>query len=140
MTKPAAPEQLLFVYGTLRQGGSNDMARFLPTAVKVANARMRGRLFDLGSYPALVTDAAAGWVNGELYAIPKAGWVPLHALEEIATAAHPAGEYYRVYGTAQVIDGNLIECQVYVANPAVMKLDRPIATGDWIAFAATTGK
>ena len=139
MTEPTAPGQLLFVYGTLRHGGSNDMSRFLPVAVKVGNARMRGHLFDLGSYPALVADAAGGWVNGELYAIPEASWVALDALEEIVTLNRPAGEYYRISGSAQVIGGDAVACQVYVANPAVMTLDRPIASGDWIAFAATRG-
>ena len=100
---------------------------------------MRGHLFDLGSYPALVADAAGGWVNGELHAIPEAGWLALDALEEIVTVSRPAGEYYRISGSAQVIGGDSVACQVYVANPAVMQLDRLIPSGDWIAFAATRG-
>ena len=131
----AAAENVLFVYGTLRHGGSHDMARLLPTAVRISGARMRGRLFDLGDYPALVADATAGWVEGEIYAIPEQGWSTLDALEDVVSATHPQGEYLRVWGSAHDAHGKPLQCQVYVANPAVMRLDRPIAGGDWIDYA-----
>lgn len=128
------PERLLFVYGTLRRGGSNDMARLLPTAARIAAVRMHGRLFDLGPYPAMVADSFADWVEGEIYAIPDHGWSVLDALEEIVSETHPQGEYFRVSGQAHDAHGRPIECQVYVANPAVLRLDRPIASGDWIDY------
>jgi len=133
---PAAPaiESVLFVYGTLRKGGSNDIARLVPAAVRISGARMRGRLFDLGDYPVLVADASAGWVEGEIYAIPDHGWSALDALEDVVSATHPQGEYLRVWGSAHAAHGTLGQCQVYVANPAVLRLDRPIAGGDWIDY------
>lgn len=130
----AAAESLLFVYGTLRRGGSNDMARLLPAAVLISGARMRGRLFDLGDYPALVADACAGWVEGEIHAIPEHGWSALDALEDVVSANHPQGEYFRVMAHACDAHGRARQCQVYVANPAVMRLDRPITGGDWIDY------
>lgn len=130
----AAAASLLFVYGTLRRGGSNDMARLLPAATRISGARMRGRLFDLGDYPALVADASAGWVEGELHEIPEHGWSALDALEDVVSATHPQGEYLRVSGHAYDAHGKAHQCQVYVANPAVMRLDRPIAGGDWIDY------
>ena len=131
----AGPESLLFVYGTLRRGGSNDMARLLPEAVRISSARMRGRLFDLGDYPALVADASAGWVEGEIYEIPEHGWSALDALEDVASATHPQGEYFRSAGLAHDSHGRPWQCQVYVANLAVLRLDRPIAGGNWIDYA-----
>ncbi len=128
------PESLLFVYGTLRRGGSNDMARLLPAATRISGARMRGRLFDLGDYPALVVDASAGWVEGEIHEIPEHGWSALDALEDVVSATHPRGEYFRVSGHAYDARGRAHQCQVYVANPAVLRLDRPIAGGDWIDY------
>ena len=52
---------LLFAYGTLAPGSPGAAAR----GGWVAD-RVRGRLFDLGPYPALVShdDAEAGWVEG----------------------------------------------------------------------------
>ncbi len=112
------------------------MARLLPEAVRIGGARMRGRLFDLGDYPALVADASAAWVEGEIYEIPEHGWSALDALEDVVSAAHPNGEYFRMPGHAHDGHGKLIECQVYVANPAMMRLDLPIAGGDWIDYVA----
>ena len=57
---------LLFVYGTLGPDGPAALARggWVPDAV-------RGRLYDLGEYPALVdtVDPEAGWVAGHVRAV-----------------------------------------------------------------------
>jgi gamma-glutamylcyclotransferase (GGCT)/AIG2-like uncharacterized protein YtfP len=52
---------LLFAYGTLTPGDPSSAARDGWVA-----DRVRGRLFDLGPYPALIAcgDAEAGWVEG----------------------------------------------------------------------------
>ncbi len=92
--KTKAAGDLLFVYGTLRAGGSNDIARVAPAARRCADARVRGLLYDLGAYPALLLDAGAGWVAGELYEVPAHAWPALDALEEPVTSARPDGEYF----------------------------------------------
>ncbi|MBL8385571.1 MAG: gamma-glutamylcyclotransferase [Burkholderiales bacterium] len=129
----------LFVYGTLRRGGSNDIGRLVPEAKRLSVARVRGTLYDLGAYPALVISAAAGWVAGEVYAVPDAGWPRLDALEGVADDRHPDGEYFRVVASVELQDGSTAECEIYVANPAVLRLDRPIASGDWLVHAAGAG-
>lgn len=58
-------KEMIFVYGTLRKGFSlhrylSDKARF------IGNGTIRGRLYDLGSYPG-VLPTEAGEVQGELY-------------------------------------------------------------------------
>ncbi|HEX4326065.1 MAG TPA: gamma-glutamylcyclotransferase family protein [Burkholderiales bacterium] len=128
---------LLFVYGTLRAGGSNDIARIAPAARRFADARVRGRLYDLGAYPALLLDTGADWVAGELYEIPPPAWPALDALEEPVTPVRPDGEYLKVEAPVELAGGSRRTVWVYVANPAVLQLDRLIAGGDWMTHAAS---
>ncbi|MDB5803820.1 MAG: AIG2-like family protein [Betaproteobacteria bacterium] len=131
---------LLFVYGTLRAGGSNDIARIAPAARHFAAARVRGLLYDLGAYPALQLDASAGWVAGELYAVPAHAWPALDALEEPVTAERPNGDYFKLEAEVELADDSRRVVWIYAANPAVLKLDHPIAGGDWMAYAAANRK
>ncbi|MDQ7052104.1 MAG: gamma-glutamylcyclotransferase family protein [candidate division KSB1 bacterium] len=68
-----AEVSLLFVYGTLMRGGANE--RFLASpdrAQFVEEARVRGKLYDIGEFPALVPaedDEPESWVYGEIYAL-----------------------------------------------------------------------
>jgi gamma-glutamylcyclotransferase (GGCT)/AIG2-like uncharacterized protein YtfP len=64
---PLAPG-LLFAYGTLGPAGPERVAR----EGWVAD-RVRGRLFDLGPYPALVDwdDPDAGWVEGHVRIVDR---------------------------------------------------------------------
>lgn len=131
---PAA--DLLFVYGTLRRGGSNDIARIAPAATWAGTARIRGRLFDVnGRWPALVLDAAAGWVVGELYQVPKAAWPALDALEDPVRPDHPDGAYFKVVAPVEHAD-RVLQATVYTANPAVTPLMTWIESGDWMAYVA----
>ena len=128
--------EVLFVYGTLRRGGSNDIARIAPAASWVGTARIRGRLFDVnGRWPALVLDDAAGWVSGELYQVPEAAWPALDALEDPVRPDHPAGAYFKVAAPVDYA-GSLRMATVYTANPAVTPLRTWIASGDWMAYVA----
>ena len=131
----SAPE-LLFVYGTLRRGGSNDIARVAPAARWYGAARVRGLLCDLGRYPALLLKADADWVAGELYEVPPEAWPALDALEEPVTPQRPDGEYFKITTTVELPEGAPCVAWTYVANPAVLDLSRVIAHGDWIAHAA----
>lgn len=131
-----APE-LLFVYGTLRRGGSNDIARIAPAAAFVASARVRGHLFDVnGRWPSLVPDAQAGWVVGELYRVPPEAWPALDALEDPVTPENPDGPYFKIVTTVERDGVGAIETVVYTANPAATRLVERIESGDWIAYAA----
>ncbi|HEY4373762.1 MAG TPA: gamma-glutamylcyclotransferase family protein [Burkholderiales bacterium] len=128
--------ELLFVYGTLRAGCRNDIARIAPAARYFAAARVRGRLYDLGTYPALLLDAQAGWVTGELYTVPSQAWPALDALEEPVTPQRPDGEYFKHITTVELLDAAVREAWIYSANGAALNLARPIESGDWIAYAA----
>jgi 2-hydroxychromene-2-carboxylate isomerase/gamma-glutamylcyclotransferase (GGCT)/AIG2-like uncharacterized protein YtfP len=125
----------LFVYGTLRSGGSNDIARLVPGSRRLGTARLAGRLYDVGTYPHLVLDAQAPWVVGELVAVPEAGWPVLDTLEHIVREDRPDGEYFKRHALLE----NGQQVVVYEGNPAVLPTHTLIACGDWLAYAATKG-
>jgi gamma-glutamylaminecyclotransferase len=76
---------LVFVYGTLKKGGSNH--RFLSGQTLMGTARTRPgfTLFSLGDYPGMVprvTDREG--VTGEVWAVNSACLAQLDALEGLA--------------------------------------------------------
>lgn len=128
---------LLFVYGTLRRDGSNDIARIAPGAGFESFARVRGRLYDVnGRWPSLVLDEADGWVIGEIYAVPPHEWAALDALENTVTPHNPDGHYFKVSTQVTTANAMSIDVTVYTANPATTRLVKLIASGDWITYAA----
>ncbi len=70
-SSPLRRDSLLFVYGTLRPCTGSPMAQWLARHARYAGrARVRGRLYDLGAYPALVGPRRRGeWVVGDLYTV-----------------------------------------------------------------------
>jgi gamma-glutamylcyclotransferase (GGCT)/AIG2-like uncharacterized protein YtfP len=125
----AAPARYLFVYGTLRRGGSNDIARFAPAPEHVADASIAGTLYDLGSYPGAVLGGTA-WVAGEIYAITPALEARLDVLEEVKH--DDSGEYIKREVKVQAGAEELM-CLVYEIHPKRI-VGRPvIASGDWLA-------
>ena len=82
----------VFVYGTLRRGGTNHrlLAELGGQFVSEVRTRVGRTLVDLGPYPALlpldvVRDASASPVHGELFAVEPAALVPLDAFEGCPT-------------------------------------------------------
>jgi gamma-glutamylcyclotransferase (GGCT)/AIG2-like uncharacterized protein YtfP len=59
----------IFLYGTLRRGG--PAAHLLAGCERIGPATLRGRLYDLGAYPALVLDSAGDPVHGEIWECPS---------------------------------------------------------------------
>ena len=65
--------ELLFVYGSLRQGFSAQGLMRHVRARYLGKASVRGRLFDLGGFPGAVkAPGASQRVLGELYYLPRA--------------------------------------------------------------------
>lgn len=138
---PGADPTPLFVYGTLRRGGSNDIARMAPGAAFAGAGRLRGRLYDVnGRWPALVLDGNAGWVSGELYLVAPCDWPALDELENTVTPQNPHGHYFKVSATVESVGAAATLATVYTANPATTRLINLIASGDWIAYAASCGQ
>jgi gamma-glutamylcyclotransferase (GGCT)/AIG2-like uncharacterized protein YtfP len=122
----------VFVYGTLRRHGCNDIARYRPAPVFVAEASIAGTLYDFGAYPGVVL-GGAGRVKGEVYRIEPAVEAALDLLEEVAQ--DDSGEYIkrqvRVAMGAQWLD-----CLVYEIHPTRIAGRPVIRDGDWMAHAA----
>jgi gamma-glutamylcyclotransferase (GGCT)/AIG2-like uncharacterized protein YtfP len=68
----------MFVYGTLKRGQRQDLSRYKPSPRQLGEGWVAGRLYDLGHCPALVLDASAGPVWGEVWEVDE---VLFHALD-----------------------------------------------------------
>jgi len=102
----------LFVYGTLRPGIAHPMARWLTGfAEESAEARMRGRLFELGGYPGMRPAAGEDeWVMGEVLRLREAEsiWPYLDEYE--------GAEFERVRGEALTASNEAVACWVYMCR------------------------
>jgi gamma-glutamylcyclotransferase (GGCT)/AIG2-like uncharacterized protein YtfP len=129
MAEPSCNTTLVFVYGTLRRGGSNDINALHPPPDWVGRAEVRGCLFDLGAYPGVILGGDRP-VQGEVYAVSAALLVVLDEIEEVFP--QQTGEYQR-REVDVVVAGVARRCVVYeVAADRVV--GRPvIASGDWFA-------
>ncbi len=85
MNPPApADRTLVFVYGTLKQGGSNHHYLAGQTLLGTARTVAGYTLYSLGGYPGLVAEpAAAEGVAGEIWAVEAACLRRLDILEGV---------------------------------------------------------
>ena len=77
----AAP-QLVFVYGTLRRGGSNHFR--MAGAQFVSLGSITGRIYRIDWYPGLVLDPAGDEIYGEIYALDPEQLVALDIFEGVS--------------------------------------------------------
>lgn len=137
---PAAPPNagglVLFVYGTLRTGGCNDIGRFGPHSRLIGPARVHGRLHDLGPYPGMVL-GGPHWVLGELHWIEPPIEPLLDELEEVWPQR--SGEYRRNRVLAFVpADGGhrLCSALTYEMDSRCAQAWPVIDSGDWFTHLA----
>jgi gamma-glutamylcyclotransferase (GGCT)/AIG2-like uncharacterized protein YtfP len=135
LDEPVGVERPLFVYGTLRYTGSNDIRRFGPHSRLLGMARVRGQLHDLGAYPGLVLGGGQ-WVWGELHAIGPALEPALDALEEVWPQC--SGEYRRRHARVQwCLEGGGVQRELsallYEMDPLRARAWPLIESGDWLA-------
>lgn len=129
---PEAPERHVFVYGTLRRGGRNDINRLRPAPEYVGMGEVRGVLYHLDWYPGLTLGGEeAVTVVGEVYRITPALEEVLDAIEQIVPGAD--SEYFKREVEIQV-DGRPVPCLLYEVNPARVRDKQVIGHGDWIVF------
>ena len=131
---PEAPacERHVFVYGTLRRGGRNDINRLAPAPRYVGMGEVHGTLYHFDWYPGLTLGGKeAVTVVGEVYAIDPALEAVLDRIEQIVPGAD--SEYFKREVTIQV-QGRSFRCLVYEINPARVRGRTPIGHGDWILF------
>lgn len=129
----------LFVYGTLMSHASRaaiggDERRLLhASATSLGAATVAGRLYDLGSYPGLVTSPdAADRVHGEVLELadPERLFARLDPYEGIDPARPDGGDYRRDLRPARLADGRELMAWVYVFRGPVAGCPR-LADGRW---------
>ncbi len=129
---PQPAPRHVFVYGTLRRGGRNDINRQCPPPEFVAMAQVQGVLYPLGWYPGLVLGGPrAVPVVGEVYRIGPELEAALDAIEEIEPG--PDSEYFKREISIEV-HGRPIVCLVYEINPGRVRDVLPLSHGDWSVF------
>lgn len=138
---PASPagsaDRHVFVYGTLRRGGSNDITRLAPAPRWVGEGSIAGTMYDFGRYPGVVL-GGDGVVRGEVYAITAALERVLDEIEEVYP--QQADRYSRREVNVAVA-GETLSCLVYEINPryVVAASVSSMEGGDWIARCTARG-
>ena len=130
----AGTRKKVFVYGTLKMGGRfaviyQDL--FDPNRVEVKQAKIKGGLFDLGSYPGVKLDEE-GEVHGELHIFenPEKILPVLDSIEGYNEHNPEGGLYNRVEVEVEVEDGEPETALVYVFNGTPRPEDK-IEAGVW---------
>ncbi len=127
------PTPLLFVYGTLRPFADVPMARWLASVAEhLGPARTRGRLYDLGPYPALVDAVRRDeWVVGNLYRL-KRPVTALRTLDDYEGGPNGRGEpeYERVERIVELGQFERTTAWLYLYRRSVLRARR-IPSGDY---------
>ena len=122
----------VFVYGTLRKGGRNDINRLLPAPKYLGTGEVRGSLYHLDWYPGLALGGEqATTVIGEVYEVTPQLEAVIDAIEGVVPGQ--PGEYSKRDVEVQV-GGNAIRCFLYEIDPRRVAGREPIGHGDWIRF------
>ncbi|WP_248930153.1 gamma-glutamylcyclotransferase family protein [Paenibacillus hamazuiensis] len=100
----------VFVYGTLLTGESNHRIA-APYVYAVKPGAIRGTLYDVGPYPALVLDAEGSRIDGEWLTVTPDGLAEMDELESYYGPGE-TNEYERVW--VQDIEDGSKEGWVYV--------------------------
>jgi len=129
----APTETHVFVYGTLRRGGANDMTRLDPPPRFVGPATIAGTMYHLGAYPGVILGGDAP-VRGEVYAICPELERKLDAIEEIYP--QQSDEYIKRH-VPVLVAGVALQCIVYEINPRYTSGRAVLPSGDWVLDCAT---
>jgi len=122
----------VFVYGTLRRGGRNDINRLQPAPEYVGMGEVHGVLYHLDWYPGLrLGGEQAVTVVGEVYLVSPELEQVLDDIEQIVPGED--SEYFRREVPVTTAEG-VVDCLLYEINPARVVGREPIGHGDWIRF------
>ena len=120
---------LVFVYGTLRRGCARAMSIRFPNSQFIADARVRGSLYDLGAYPGLILEQSNSSVIGEVYEVDDQ---ILNELDEFEASSN-----YRRKQVEISIGTHSRMCWTYEPDPECYSFHTVITSGDWIEYAKT---
>ena len=129
------------VYGTLRAGGVNDIARLQPGIRPMGTTVLMGTLHDLGWYPGLRLTGTQQ-VLAEVYALNPVLEQVLDGIEGLWP--EDVGEYAkRLLALPVTLAGGGVRpltALVYEALPPAVQGAPVIAASDWLAWFAGTGR
>lgn len=120
----------VFVYGTLRRGGSNHFR--MNGAEFLGAGKIAGKIFKIDWYPALAC-GGAGEVQGELYRVCAEHLRALDVFEGILPDSEEQREYRRVMVEVTLESGEKQSAWVWewIGDlSSALALD----TGDWLAY------
>jgi len=118
---------LIFVYGALRKGASNDWR--IKDARWLGPAEVEGSLLKIDWYPGLVLGSGR-WVKGEVYEIGPELLKELDEFEGIGLEDERNGEYHRVKREI-LLDGSSTEVWIYEWLKGLEGFE-VVSSGDWL--------
>jgi gamma-glutamylcyclotransferase (GGCT)/AIG2-like uncharacterized protein YtfP len=122
----------VFVYGTLRKGGRNDINRLAPAPKYLGMGEVKGSLYHLDWYPGLALGGEqAVTVVGEVYQVSSELESVLDDIEGLVDGDH--SEYFK-RDLEVAVEGRPVQCFLYEINPSRVADKEPIGHGDWIRF------
>lgn len=135
--------RFLFVYGSLRKGFNSDAHNYISKYFSfVADAKVRGKLYDLGDYPAAIPTSENIFITGELYYLKNENeyeWA-IEQLDDYEGVYVDEGEkplYRREQATIILDDKNVVAWMYwYNRNIEGMPL---IASGDVLEYKKLKG-
>jgi len=128
----------LFVYGSLRSGFRSPAYEYISRYFSfVGEAKVRGKLFDMGSYPAGLPTNDNNFIIGELYEAKSADEFPwaIGQLDDYEGVSVEPDEVqlYRREITEVLVNGKLTHAWIYWYNGDVS--GRPfISSGDLLEY------
>lgn len=127
--------QAVFVYGTLRKGGSNHFR--MEAADFLGRGNIAGRMWKIDWYPILIRGGDTT-VRGELYLVSEENLALLDEFEGITPDSAKPREYRRVKTTVTLNCGGQREAWVWEWGGATA-LAEPLDGDDWLAFEPNPG-
>ncbi|MFK7935702.1 MAG: gamma-glutamylcyclotransferase [Saprospiraceae bacterium] len=123
----------LFVYGSLMLNIGSPMSNFLAQRAKfIGEGKVKGYLYDIGSYPGLVVDKQNGsLITGHVFELRHAEqvWKVLDDYEDYRPDEVEKSLYRRERALV-MIAGKALDCQTYLYNQSVAQL-AIIPTGNY---------
>ncbi|WP_411825972.1 gamma-glutamylcyclotransferase [Luteolibacter sp. AS25] len=120
----------VFVYGTLRKGGSNHFR--MAGADFVGGGKVSGKMFRIDWYPALLLGGDTS-VKGELYLVSDKTLAELDDFEGITPDCEESREYHRVKTPVRLDSGETEEGWVWewIGDTETVEL---LDTEDWLTY------
>ena len=122
-------KHLVFVYGTLRRGGPGSISIRFPNSRFISEAKVSGKLYDLGAYPGLLSNESNSLVIGEVYEVDDE---ILNRLDDFEASSN-----YRRKEVEICAGTDKLRCWTYQPDPECYSFRTLITSGDWVQYAET---